>query len=134
MSAPLCTDVGGAYGGRWASDGVRVTRQTHVHDHLVGFRGVCRVSLGGGVNGHDVNLRDKCGVYGSREGQHLALCVLRFALRVLRCFCVLRFARWAWGAGHNTTCLSVLWWPDMASKVEAITRSVFLSRKLFVLT
>ena len=27
-SAPLCTDVGGAYGGRWASDGVRVTRQT----------------------------------------------------------------------------------------------------------
>ena len=28
-SAPLCTDVvGGAYGGRWASDGVRATRQT----------------------------------------------------------------------------------------------------------
>ena len=24
-SAPLCTDVGGAYGGRWASDGVRAT-------------------------------------------------------------------------------------------------------------
>ena len=27
-SAPLCMDVGGAYGGRWASDSVRVTRQT----------------------------------------------------------------------------------------------------------
>ena len=27
-SAPQCTDVGGAYGGRWASDGVLVTRQT----------------------------------------------------------------------------------------------------------
>ena len=24
-SAPACTDVGGAYGGRWASDGVRAT-------------------------------------------------------------------------------------------------------------
>ena len=65
-SAPLCTDVGGAYGGRWASDGV--TTINHVHDHLVGFGGVCRVSvhyaqcLGGGVNGHDVNLREKCGV------------------------------------------------------------------------
>ena len=27
-SAAPRTDVGGAYGGRWASDGVRVTRQT----------------------------------------------------------------------------------------------------------
>ena len=46
----------------------------HVHAHLVGFGGVCRGSgtlctvlrklsdLGGGVNGHDANLRDKCGV------------------------------------------------------------------------
>ena len=24
-SAPLCTDMGGDYGGQWASDGVRVT-------------------------------------------------------------------------------------------------------------
>ena len=66
-SAPLCTDVvGGAYGGRWASDGVH-----HVHAHLVGLGGVCRTlctvlrtisDLGGGVNGNDVNLRDKCGV------------------------------------------------------------------------
>ena len=55
----------------WASDGVRVTRQTHVHAHLVVFGGVCRTlctvlrtlsDLGGGVNDHDVNLRDKCGV------------------------------------------------------------------------
>ena len=30
----------------------------HVHAHLVGVR----TDLGGGVNGHDVNLRDKCGV------------------------------------------------------------------------
>ena len=37
-SAP---DVGGAYGGRWASDGVHVTRQT-LHAHLVG---VCRVIM-----------------------------------------------------------------------------------------
>ena len=39
----------------------------HVHAHLVGLGGVRRESvhlsdLGGGVNGHDVNLRDKCGV------------------------------------------------------------------------
>ena len=27
-SAPPCTEVGGAYGGRWVSDGVHVTRQT----------------------------------------------------------------------------------------------------------
>ena len=27
-SVPPCTDVVGAYGGRWASDGVRATRQT----------------------------------------------------------------------------------------------------------
>ena len=27
-SVRVCTDVGGAYGGRWASDGVRATRQT----------------------------------------------------------------------------------------------------------
>ena len=42
----------------------------HVHAHLVGFGGVCTLctvlrtlsDLGGGVNGHDVTLRDKCGV------------------------------------------------------------------------
>ena len=36
----------------------------HVHAHLVGFGGVSEhyAVLGGGVNGHDVNLRDKCGV------------------------------------------------------------------------
>ena len=67
-SAPLCTDVvGGAYGGRWASDGVRATRQTHkrpprwVGRGLQGVRTLCTVlwtlsDLGGGVNGHDVNL------------------------------------------------------------------------------
>ena len=63
----VCTDVGGAYGGRWASDGDK-TNITHAH--LVGFGGVCMVctvlrtlsDLRGGVNGHDVNLRDKCGV------------------------------------------------------------------------
>ena len=27
-STPPCMEVGGAYGGRWASDGVHVTRQT----------------------------------------------------------------------------------------------------------
>ena len=27
-SVRVCTDMGGAYGGRWASDGVRATRQT----------------------------------------------------------------------------------------------------------
>ena len=30
-SAPLCMDVGGAYGGRWASDGVRATTINHIH-------------------------------------------------------------------------------------------------------
>ena len=40
----------------------------HVHAHLVGFGVVsvhyaqCFGHLGGGVNGHDVNLRDKWGV------------------------------------------------------------------------
>ena len=41
-SAPPCTDVGGAYGGRWASDGVRATTINHVHAHLVG---VCMGSV-----------------------------------------------------------------------------------------
>ena len=66
-------DVGGAYGGRWASDGVRVTRQTlsttympWVRRGLQGVRTLCTVlrtlsDLGGGVNGQGVNLRDKCG-------------------------------------------------------------------------
>ena len=52
-------DVGGAYGGWWASDGVCVTTINHVHAHLVdGVRTLCTVlsDLGGGVNGHDVNL------------------------------------------------------------------------------
>ena len=35
-SAPPCTEVGGAYGGRWASDGVRVTRQTTYTPTLLG--------------------------------------------------------------------------------------------------
>ena len=76
-SAPPCTEVGGAYGGRWASDGVRVTRQTLQTTYtptLSGSEGsagglyiICTVlrklsDLGGGVNGHDANLRDKCGV------------------------------------------------------------------------
>ena len=38
-SALLCTDVGGAYGGRWASDGVRVTRQTTYTPTLLGSEG-----------------------------------------------------------------------------------------------
>ena len=47
---------------------VCVRQDNIVHAHLVGLGGVCMVSvqclsdLGGGVNGHDVNLRDKCGV------------------------------------------------------------------------
>ena len=32
-----CTEVGGAYGGRWASDGVHVTRQTLVDEFRRGF-------------------------------------------------------------------------------------------------
>ena len=36
---PLCTDVGGAYGGQWASDGVRVTRQTTYTPTLLGSAG-----------------------------------------------------------------------------------------------
>ena len=67
-SAPLCTDVGGAYGGRWASDGVQ-DKHTYTPTLLgsegsAGVRTLCTVlsDLGGGVNGHDVNLRDKCGV------------------------------------------------------------------------
>ena len=60
----VCTDVGGAYGGRWASDGVCVTRQTlqttYMPTLLHGVRTLCTVlsDLGGGVNGHDANLRD----------------------------------------------------------------------------
>ena len=72
-----CTEAGGAYGGRWASDGVHVTRQTLQTTYtptLSGSEGsagglyiICTVlrklsDLGGGVNGHDANLRDKCGV------------------------------------------------------------------------
>ena len=74
-SAPLCT---GAYGGRWASDGVRVTRQTPrtrppcwVRRGLHGVRTLCTVLwtlLDLGVNGHDVNLRDKCGVCDDVKG------------------------------------------------------------------
>ena len=50
---------------------VRQDKLNHVHAHLVGLGGVCMVSvhyaqclsdLRGGVNGHGVNLRDKCGV------------------------------------------------------------------------
>ena len=37
-SAPLCVDVGGAYGGRWTS-------MNHVHAHLVGLGVVCRGSI-----------------------------------------------------------------------------------------
>ena len=72
-SVPPCTDVGWAYGGRWGvgwcvRDNTNITN--HIHAHLVGFGGVCMWSIhyaqcfghyqtwGGGVNGHDVNLRD----------------------------------------------------------------------------
>ena len=40
----------GAYGGQWASDGVRVTKTNiinHVHVHLAGLGVVCWVSVGG---------------------------------------------------------------------------------------
>ena len=68
-SAPPCTEVGGAYGGRWASDGVQ---DKHCKPRTRppcwvrrGVRTLCTVlrtlsDLGGGVNGHDANLRDKC--------------------------------------------------------------------------
>ena len=43
-----CTGVGGAYGGLWVSDGVRVTKtniMNHVHAHLFGLGGVGWVSV-----------------------------------------------------------------------------------------
>ena len=44
----------------------------HVHAHLVGFGRVCvhyaLSDLRGGVNGHNVNLRDKCGVCDDMRG------------------------------------------------------------------
>ena len=69
-SAPPCTEVRGAYG---ASDGVdkhskpRTRPPCWVRRGLQGVRTLCTVlrtlsDLGGGVNGHDVNLCDKCGV------------------------------------------------------------------------
>ena len=56
--------------GLWASDGVdkhykpRTRPPCWVRRGLQGVRTLCTVlsDLGGGVNGHDVNLRDKCGV------------------------------------------------------------------------
>ena len=65
MHAPLCTE---AYGGQRVSDGVRMTRQTpRTRPPCWGVRTLCTVlqtlsDMGGGVNCHDVNLRDKCGV------------------------------------------------------------------------
>ena len=38
-SAPLCTDVGGAYRGQWASDGVRVTKINTYTPTLLGSEG-----------------------------------------------------------------------------------------------
>ena len=72
-SAPPCMEVGGAYGGRWALDGVdkqckpRTRPPCWVRRDLQGVCTLCTVlrtlsDLGGGVNGHDTNLRDKCGV------------------------------------------------------------------------
>ena len=66
-SAPLCTDVGG---GRWASDGVDKHYKPRTRPPCwvrSGVRTLCTVlrtlsDLGGGVNGHDVNLHYKCGV------------------------------------------------------------------------
>ena len=56
-SAPLCTDVGGAYGGQWASDGVRQTPRTRPPYWVRrGLQGQCYRTWG------VVNLRDKCGV------------------------------------------------------------------------
>ena len=40
----MCMGVGGAYGGWWVSDGVRVTIN-HVHAHLAGLGGVGWVSV-----------------------------------------------------------------------------------------
>ena len=65
----VCTTVYGRGGrglqGPGASDGVRATTCTRpprwAGRGLQGVRTLCTV-LGGGVNGHDVNLRDKCGV------------------------------------------------------------------------
>ena len=67
-SVTAYTDVGGAYGGRWVSDDVHYKPRTRppcwVRRGLHGVRTVLRTlsDLGGGVNGHDMNLHDKCGV------------------------------------------------------------------------
>ena len=70
-SAPPCMEVGGRglrglVGVGWCACD-KTNTVNHVHAHLVGFGGVCRGSVHyaqcfGPVNGHDTNLRDRCGV------------------------------------------------------------------------
>ena len=45
----MCMGVGGAYGGWWVSDGVRVTIN-HVHAHLAGLGGVGQSIIKSGLD------------------------------------------------------------------------------------